>query len=44
MKALEGSARWAQAAVDAGLHSPAAAKIFSCALVISISEAQTPAL
>jgi acid phosphatase (class A) len=44
MIGLEGSARWAQAAVDAELHFPAAAQIFSCALGVSVTEAQTPAL
>ena len=44
MRGLEGSARWAQAAVDAELHFPAAAQIFSCALDASVTEAQTPAL
>jgi len=44
MRAFEGSARWAQAAVDAELHFPAAAQIFSCALGISVTETQTPAL
>ena len=44
MRGLEGSARWTQAAVDAELHFPAAAQIFSCALGVSVTEAQTPAL
>lgn len=44
MRAFEGSARWTQAAVDAELHFPAAAQIFSCALGVSVTEAQTPAL
>jgi len=44
MRVLEGSARWTQAAVDAELHFPAAAQIFSCVLGVSVTEAQTPAL
>ena len=44
MRVFEGSARWTQAAVDSELHFPAAAQIFSCALGISVTEAQTPAL
>ena len=44
MRVLEGSARWTQAAVDAELHFPAAAQIFSCVLRVSVTEAQTPAL
>ena len=44
LRGLEGSARWAQAAVDAELHFPAAAQIFSCSLGVSVTEAQTPSL
>jgi len=44
MRALEGSARWTQAAVDAELHFSAAAQIFGCVLGVSVTEAQTPAL
>ena len=44
MRGLEGGPRWTQAAVDAELHFPAAAEIFSCALGASVSETQTPAL
>ena len=42
--ALRGTPRWAQATVDADLHFPDAAGIFSCALNAPISRERTPRL
>lgn len=42
--ALRDTPRWTQAIVDADLSFPNAAGIFSCALGINISEAETPRL
>ena len=44
LRPLEGSPRWEMAAIDADLHFPAAASIFSCALDATVTEASTPAL
>ncbi|MDH3864314.1 MAG: phosphatase PAP2 family protein [Gammaproteobacteria bacterium] len=44
MQSLRGTARWDLAARDADLHFPAPADVFSCALGISITEEDTPAL
>lgn len=42
--AIQGSPRWELATIDADLHFPAAAKIFSCALGVPISQETTPRL
>lgn len=39
-----GTHRWRLAAVDADMHFPAAASVFSCALGVPISETHTPRL
>ncbi|MFW2422406.1 MAG: acid phosphatase [Porticoccaceae bacterium] len=44
MLALQGSARWQQATVDAQLHFPEALQSFRCALGVEISEGRTPYL
>jgi acid phosphatase (class A) len=44
MQALRGTARYDLATTDADLHFPAPADVFSCALGISVSEEDTPAL
>lgn len=44
MQAFRGSTRWDLAAVDADLHFPVPAGVFSCALGIPVSEEETPAL
>lgn len=44
MQSLRGTPRWDLAARDADLHFPAPADVFSCALGISITEEDTPAL
>jgi len=44
MQALRGTARWDLATIDADLHFPAAAVVFSCALGIPVSEEETPSL
>ena len=41
---LEGTARWDRAARDADLSFPSAASIFACALGVSVSDSETPAL
>lgn len=40
----QGSPRWELATIDADLHFPAAARIFSCALGVPISQEATPRL
>ena len=44
LRPLEGTARWELAARDADLSFPAAASIFACALGVSVSDSETPAL
>ncbi len=44
MQTLRGSNRWELAAIDADLHFPVPAGVFSCALGIPVSEEETPAL
>ena len=44
LRPLEGTARWELAARDAELSFPSAASIFACALGVSVSDSETPAL
>ena len=44
LRPLEGTARWEMAARDADLSFPSAASIFACALGVSVSDSETPAL